>query len=683
MIAKRVPMNSVKKSSFIGLVSYITSSQTKTERVGAVTISNCHAEDPLWAAREIKATQDQNTRSLTDKTYHLILSFRAGENPPAETLAAIEARICAGLGYGEHQRVSAVHTDTDNLHIHIAINKIHPERLTIHEPYYDHPKLAALCEKLEREFGLQPDNHVPARSAGQAKAADMEANAGIESLLGWVKRECEPQLQTAQSWDAFQKTLAEHGLQIQKRGNGLVISDKAGNMLKASSLGREFSKQKLEGRFGAFPDEKPNKTAEQPRKEYRDRPVPSRIDTTELYAQFQNEQKTNSFERSGALKNARARKQENIDAVKRRAKLKRDAMKLTKGRVVKKVLYATINKTMRSDIERVNKSYQAEREAINSKFQRNDWITWLAHKAGQGEQEALAVLRARQTKAPLRGNTVSTAEPGIAAGLAAGATVDSITKKGTAIYRVGSTTVRDDGARLSVAKGAEKNALEAVLRMAVERYGNTLTITGSQAFKQALATVAIEAKLDITFKTIPIKPEQNNDRNNANLPRKPGVAAIGRKPPPDRKHRLRGLSELSVVRVTSGGEVLLPSNVPRNLEHERARGDNALRRPSVGAGIKPEQWVAADQYINERNQRRQNIFDIPEHTRYNGKETDTFTYAGQRAINGQSLVLLKNEKAVLVLPVDSAVALRLERVRVGASVSVSETGNVQPKGRKR
>ncbi|MGF2043786.1 relaxase/mobilization nuclease domain-containing protein, partial [Staphylococcus aureus] len=28
----------------------------------------------------------------------------------------MEDRICAGLGFAEHQRVSAVHHDTDNLH---------------------------------------------------------------------------------------------------------------------------------------------------------------------------------------------------------------------------------------------------------------------------------------------------------------------------------------------------------------------------------------------------------------------------------------------------------------------------------------------------------------------------------------------------------------------------------------
>jgi hypothetical protein len=34
------------------------------------------------------------------------------------------------LGYTEDQRVSVVRHDIDNVHVHVAINKIHPQKLT-------------------------------------------------------------------------------------------------------------------------------------------------------------------------------------------------------------------------------------------------------------------------------------------------------------------------------------------------------------------------------------------------------------------------------------------------------------------------------------------------------------------------------------------------------------------------
>ena len=133
MIAKHVPMRSQAKSSFSGLAEYITDKQDKTQRVAQVAVTNCQALGLEASILEIEATQLQNTRATGDKTFHLLVSFRQGENPTNEALTQIEKRICAALGYADHQRVSAVHRDTDNLHIHIAINKINPTTGNYHE----------------------------------------------------------------------------------------------------------------------------------------------------------------------------------------------------------------------------------------------------------------------------------------------------------------------------------------------------------------------------------------------------------------------------------------------------------------------------------------------------------------------------------------------------------------------
>ena len=104
MIAKHVAMRSLGKSDFADLAKYITDAQSKDHRLGLVAVTNCEAFSVRDAITEVLATQHTNTRAQGDKTYHLIVSFRAGENPDADTLKAIEARICEGLGFGEHQR---------------------------------------------------------------------------------------------------------------------------------------------------------------------------------------------------------------------------------------------------------------------------------------------------------------------------------------------------------------------------------------------------------------------------------------------------------------------------------------------------------------------------------------------------------------------------------------------------
>ncbi|WP_440310419.1 relaxase/mobilization nuclease domain-containing protein, partial [Klebsiella pneumoniae] len=117
------------------MVKYITSSQGINERVGQVRVTNCQTEELSWAVHEVLHTQKINTRAEGDKTYHLLISLAPGEQPSSEVLRDIEDRVCSAIGYQDHQRVSAVHNDTDCLHIHIAINKIHTERHTLHEPY--------------------------------------------------------------------------------------------------------------------------------------------------------------------------------------------------------------------------------------------------------------------------------------------------------------------------------------------------------------------------------------------------------------------------------------------------------------------------------------------------------------------------------------------------------------------
>lgn len=181
MIAKRVP-NRKETSSAAKLVRYVVNAkggedprdwtQTATyildgdiekngqgEKVGGVRVSNCGTDDPAAATTLIQATQSVNTRSKKDKTYHLVFSFPPGETPPLEVLNAIEDELCASIGYADHQRVSAVHVDKDHLHVHVAINKVHPTGFQNIEPYYDKRRLMESCERLEVEHGLQRTNH--------------------------------------------------------------------------------------------------------------------------------------------------------------------------------------------------------------------------------------------------------------------------------------------------------------------------------------------------------------------------------------------------------------------------------------------------------------------------------------------------------------------------------------------
>jgi hypothetical protein len=309
VIAKHVPMRVLSKSSLSELMGYLTDQQGLVERVGDIRITNCEAASLEAAVSEMLATQQLNTRSQADRTYHLIVSFQAGETPSPETLAAIEERICNALGFAGHQRVSVVHHDTDNLHVHIAVNKVHPTRLTVHQPYCDYVTLARVAGQCEAEFELKADNHAPRRTVGQGRAADMEQHAGIESLMSWVRRECLAELQAAHSWQALYAVAAEHGLALRERGAGLVFEAHDGTCVKASSVDHGLSRKALEDRLGTF-EPAAGQSADQrpgPGKRYGRRPTRSRMDTTALFARYTADQARVATDKAAELAAARRR----------------------------------------------------------------------------------------------------------------------------------------------------------------------------------------------------------------------------------------------------------------------------------------------------------------------------------------------------------------------------------------
>ena len=101
--------------------------------------------------------------------------FRGRRETVAGQMEDIEDTICAAIGFGEHQRVSAVHQNTDHWHLHVAINKVHPPTFRNVEPFCDHYRLQECCAELEVKHGLTRTNTTepeqgrsPAARAGPA-----------------------------------------------------------------------------------------------------------------------------------------------------------------------------------------------------------------------------------------------------------------------------------------------------------------------------------------------------------------------------------------------------------------------------------------------------------------------------------------------------------------------------------
>ena len=252
MISKKAAVKAAAKGKIGHLVHYLLDQKGKDDRVAAVAVTNCHSDDPTWAIHEMQAVQSRNQRAKGDRTYHLVVSFRSGEDPSRETLAQIEDEFCRALGFAGHQRVCVVHRDTDNLHMHVAINKVHPAKFTLHEPFNDYHTRAKLCRQLEARYGLESERAASKQKASvQPRAAAMEKIAGVESLIGYVQRSLGTATASARSWQALHEAFGSVGVTLRARGNGLVVESN-GITAKASSCFRELSKFALEKRYGRY-----------------------------------------------------------------------------------------------------------------------------------------------------------------------------------------------------------------------------------------------------------------------------------------------------------------------------------------------------------------------------------------------------------------------------------------------
>ncbi|HAT3978654.1 TPA: relaxase/mobilization nuclease domain-containing protein [Legionella pneumophila] len=612
MIIRHIPMKSAKLSSFSSLVKYIIDEQNKQERVGKVKISNCNSIDPIWAIQEVLATQARNQRAKGDKTYHLLISFAPRENPPEDVLKAIEERVVSSIGFNEHQRISAIHHDTDNLHIHVAINKIHPKTFNMIEPYRAYKAFAKVASTLEIEHGLEITNHQTRKSRSENLADDMEQHAGIESLINWIKRNCREQIEQANNWKAVHKILALHGLEIHIKANGLVFCNEKGLMVKASSVSRGFSKKNLKSRLGEF-EPSPYRMEKASQNVYRYEPLNKQVIGKEIYARYLHEREHGKTILSEKLKSLREAKTRLIDKAKKRGRIKRAALKLLKAsRTQKKYLYKQISKTLLNDIEKIRQNYTKERNNLLDLHKKNTWADWLRYKAQQGDKDALTVMRYRNRKNQ-SDYTLSGESPNIIS--ADINQVDSITKEGTEIYKVGKAVIRNNGSEIKISKGGSVATLKKAIEMAQQRYGSRIQVNGSPLFKKIIIQLTVQNNIPITFADSEMESQRqkltsqlekqdeqsrrygfNDGRRTArsnevagtahgerSLSRtKPNAISTRQGPPAEGQNGLRDLSQLDMVQFSGRGKVLLSADAHAQLERQRFEPDNHVRRKVFG-----------------------------------------------------------------------------------------------------
>jgi hypothetical protein len=408
------------------------------------------------AAAEMKAVAAENPR-VKDPVMHVILAWQPGEKPTTEQWhdavkhAINNLKDRDGVSMGDHQYMAVAHNDTDNFHVHIMANRVHPETYRANSPEWMHKTLDKSCREIEAGHGWREspglykwdegqrkavaltreeleqlreeaqERGLERGTAGTGKAARMEAFGDAESLETYCKGEPQADLnklmqRDAVSWQDVHATLARHGLTLNKgeRGGYSVRAEQDSQEIraKASEVFRKHfagkkAREATEERLGAWEPPKdylPHVTAKkqaydrhrepkrdpQERAERREERAALRADLKQRYKDYKAEHVRQQRQRAKAERDAdRERfKEINREARERRAELATAKVSAEVRKALQSVAAAeAIQARAQLKVELAERR-QRERP--------QDFKTWTTERSQEGDRAAISQLRGWQ-----------------------------------------------------------------------------------------------------------------------------------------------------------------------------------------------------------------------------------------------------------------------------------------------
>lgn len=273
MIVKKIKNQKIEKPKLwkIGdLIDYIRfphnkKPQEKVECAGGRNfLSTTHAGQKV----EMIALARESVHSAMP-VQHWIFSWQESEQPTREQVEEAVDTFLEKMGLAGHQTVYALHYDTDNYHLHIAVNRMNPESGKVVHPHrgFDIREAHKILAFIEHKQGwaseekalyavLENGELVRRRIRGEERkpkqpALDFEHATGEKSAQRIAQERGYDIMKKAESWAELHEKLAAVGLRFEKKGSGAVIF--VGEIaVKASSVDRAFSMGKLCKRLGEF-----------------------------------------------------------------------------------------------------------------------------------------------------------------------------------------------------------------------------------------------------------------------------------------------------------------------------------------------------------------------------------------------------------------------------------------------
>jgi len=505
-----------KDSNFSKLADYICRAKPgDEERIQSITTAGFEVEQPDWeVARNHIAEQHrektQNSRKKPDNTLHLIVSFRPGEREKLdqEALEKIAQQICDSIKLGDHKRIMAVHGDTQDPHMHLAVNLLDAEgrRKT---PYKAFLALRDIREVIEREHGFAPPSERAGEEAGERanKPSDpnqkRETHSNQASFEGWLKTNiaqglAEEVQRDGASWQSVQDYLSAQGTTLRKQGAGMVFSSTSERVFcKASSIDRSFSLGKLQATLGEWKEVSTQVVSTSGFKS-------QFLQSKELFTEYQRESEIRKKGRTAAQTESKNAFKSARDSVANAIRTKKEKVMKKEADPRKRIAKLKALTFERAQLmEAVREDNQKRSAEISESFRHKTWVQFLQDKSQTGDMGAIRALQSRNDKNTTHpGNQVFTPDSWEPVGNTLRGLKAKIRTNGDLAYQLPfgrKEEIIDKGRRLLVGDKFSDAMLDASLKLAVAKFGTTLHLQGSDEFKKAIMQRAQETKLKVSF----------------------------------------------------------------------------------------------------------------------------------------------------------------------------------------
>jgi hypothetical protein len=492
--------------------------------------TNCFSLDT--ASAEMNMVAAQNTRCV-DPVYHFILSWPVIDTPADGDIFDCARSAIQTLGMEGNQFVTAIHRDTDNVHCHVAVNRINPTSYKAADLYNDVDVLHKTCRLLEMKYGYTPDNGAWVNDNGHVvrgqsdfksiprKARQLEYHNDEESLYSYAVDVCREPVGVIlgsgkATWEKLHTELIRAGLEMRPKGDGLAIysrHDEQVTPIKASTLHPDLTLQCLEKWLGDFepsPDvvnefdddgiylgsNYPQEFVYDARAHVRDQGARSERRLARAIAREELDSRYKAYKNSWVRPTA-----PDTDAsVQFKALSNRYAWKKEQVRhvfddpLIRKLIYRTLELERQKEFESLRDKVKQERAEFNAQPEnrRLNYWQWVEKQAAAQDQAAISRLRGRSYKLKQQQRTASLSENAIVCSVAddiAAVNIDGfdsrVNRDGTVQYlQDGIVVLQDTGDRIEIADPYREDGIHIsdAMLIAEEKSGEKLLFSGEGSF---------------------------------------------------------------------------------------------------------------------------------------------------------------------------------------------------------